>query len=106
MIDSMKVKRSIYFATLQGYVIFETELYNIRLSCFPTEITNSSIQINGNESLFQTDWLGLYKKYNVQQNDPQILKIIVRRICNIFAHFATFFENYKCSMNYFNTIEK
>ena len=27
MIDSMKVKRSIYFATLQGYVIFETELY-------------------------------------------------------------------------------
>ena len=27
MIDAMKMKRSIYFATLQGYVIFETELY-------------------------------------------------------------------------------
>ena len=27
MVDAMKVKRSIYFATLQGYVIFETELY-------------------------------------------------------------------------------
>ena len=24
MIDAMKMKRSIYFATLQGYVIFET----------------------------------------------------------------------------------
>ena len=31
MIDSMKVKRSIYFATLQGYVIFETELYTLPL---------------------------------------------------------------------------
>ena len=31
MIDSMKVKRSIYFATLQGYVIFETELYILYL---------------------------------------------------------------------------
>ena len=29
MIDAMKVKRSIYFATLQGYVIFETELYMV-----------------------------------------------------------------------------
>ena len=28
MVDAMKVKRSIYFATLQGYVIFETKLYN------------------------------------------------------------------------------
>ena len=28
MVDAMKVKRSIYFATLQGYVIFETELYS------------------------------------------------------------------------------
>ena len=27
MNDAMKAKRSIYFATLQGYVIFETELY-------------------------------------------------------------------------------
>ena len=27
MVDAMTVKRSIYFATLQGYVIFETELY-------------------------------------------------------------------------------
>ena len=27
MIDAMKVKRSVYFVTLQGYVIFETELY-------------------------------------------------------------------------------
>ena len=27
MVDAMKVKRSIYFATLQGYVIFETKLY-------------------------------------------------------------------------------
>ena len=27
MIDAKKMKRSIYFATLQGYVIFETELY-------------------------------------------------------------------------------
>ena len=27
MVDAMKVKRSIYFATLQGHVIFETELY-------------------------------------------------------------------------------
>ena len=27
MIDAMKMKRSIYFATLQGYVIFETKLY-------------------------------------------------------------------------------
>ena len=26
MADAIKVKRSIYFATLQGYVIFETEL--------------------------------------------------------------------------------
>ena len=29
MVDAMKVKRSINFATLQGYVIFETELYII-----------------------------------------------------------------------------
>ena len=28
MVDATKVKRSIYFATLQWYVIFETELYN------------------------------------------------------------------------------
>ena len=27
MVNAMKVKRSIYFAKLQGYVIFETELY-------------------------------------------------------------------------------
>ena len=27
MVDAMKLKRSIYFATLQGYVIFETKLY-------------------------------------------------------------------------------
>ena len=27
MVDAMKAKRSINFATLQGYVIFETELY-------------------------------------------------------------------------------
>ena len=27
MVDAMKVKGSIYFATLQEYVIFETELY-------------------------------------------------------------------------------
>ena len=27
MVEAMNMKRSIYFATLQGYVIFETELY-------------------------------------------------------------------------------
>ena len=27
MVDGMKVRRSIYFATLQAYVIFERELY-------------------------------------------------------------------------------
>ena len=27
MVDAMKVMRSIYFAKLQGYVIFETKLY-------------------------------------------------------------------------------
>ena len=27
MVDAMEMKRSVYFATLQGYVIFETELY-------------------------------------------------------------------------------
>ena len=31
MTDSMKVNRSIYFATLQGDVIFETKLYMLRL---------------------------------------------------------------------------
>ena len=34
MIDSMKVKRSIYFAILQGCVIFETELYiDVTVKC-------------------------------------------------------------------------
>ena len=32
MIDAVKMKRSIYFATLQGYVIFETELYCIGMT--------------------------------------------------------------------------
>ena len=34
MIDAMKMKRSIYFATLQGYVIFETKLYVSQLIRF------------------------------------------------------------------------
>ena len=29
MVDAMKVKKAIYFATLQGHVFFETELYHI-----------------------------------------------------------------------------
>ena len=32
MIDAMKVTRSIYFATLQGYVIFETKLYSRKVT--------------------------------------------------------------------------
>ena len=35
IVDAMKVKRSIYFATLQGYVIFETELYIVVHSIWP-----------------------------------------------------------------------
>ena len=39
MVDAIRVKRSIYFATLQGYVIFETKLYIAdKMDCTNTKL--------------------------------------------------------------------
>ena len=43
MVDAMEVKRSIYFATLQGYVIFETELYIEYARCSSQKISSPLI---------------------------------------------------------------
>ena len=59
MVDAMKVKRSIYFATLQGHVIFETELYNSILRRLPADWKT---KINQNSALCQA------LKQNVERN--------------------------------------